>query len=129
MILLGLSGSLMVCGLSFRELTSSAPFSFDADSRSTGYFYDTIDAAGILITFNQAVGLWLWSSALVDVSVSVTLFMGLRSKRVGFNATTDSVLSRMIHIAVATASYTAVLAVVGAVLGVAFDEDNLMTTE
>jgi hypothetical protein len=66
---------------------------------------------------------------LQDVSVSLALFISLRKKMAGFNATTDNVLSRMMTIAVATASYTAILSAVGAVLGVAFDEDNLWTTD
>lgn len=53
LVLLGLCGSLMVTGLSFR------------------YFYDTIDASGIVITFNQAVGMWLWSSCIVVGSFSL----------------------------------------------------------
>ncbi|ORY75622.1 hypothetical protein BCR35DRAFT_306110 [Leucosporidium creatinivorum] len=110
-VLLGLCGALIVTGLSFR------------------YYYDTYEESGIVISFNQAVGMWLWCSCIVDVSVSSALFISLRKKMAGFNATTDNVLSRMMTIAVATASYTAILSAVGAVLGVAFDEDNLWTTD
>jgi len=70
-VLLGLCGSLMVTGLWFRvgspgpsaELcTCRADLSF---LPARQYYYNTYEESGIVISFNQAVGMWLWCSCIV----------------------------------------------------------------
>ncbi|KAM0792163.1 hypothetical protein ACM66B_004860 [Microbotryomycetes sp. NB124-2] len=76
------------------------------------------------LNFGTAVGTWLWASAFVDVMITASLAFVLRSRIMNFNASTDSLLRRLIRLAVQTACYTAVLAVCGAALAFSFSADS-----
>ncbi|KAK4053680.1 hypothetical protein OIV83_001336 [Microbotryomycetes sp. JL201] len=82
------------------------------------------------LSFGVAVGTWLWASAFVDLMITISLAVVLRSRIMHFNASTDSLLRRLIRLAVQTASYTAVLAICGAALAFSFSSgspDSLYT--
>lgn len=57
--------------------------------------------------------MWLWSCAFTDVFITFSLTIALRKRIAGFNSSTDSVLRKLIFVAVETASYTAVFALLG----------------
>ena len=91
--------------------------------------------------------MWLWGSAFVDILITASLCVLLKSRIVGFNASTDGVLQQLIKLAVETALYTSVCAFLGgmettsshfdalpnsrtsfaAVLSNAFNEESLMS--
>lgn len=60
--------------------------------------------------------LWLWSSCTVDVGISGTLSYLLKAHVVGFNQKTDSTLVKIIKLSIETASYTAVMASIAAII-------------
>lgn len=76
------------------------------------YFNGTIDNI-LPFTYNDAVSLWLWSSAACDVAISLCFAFTLHRRIQGFNANTDTLLKKLIQTALRTAAYTAVLAVGG----------------
>ncbi|GAA5859989.1 hypothetical protein JCM8547_003047 [Rhodosporidiobolus lusitaniae] len=61
-----------------------------------------------------ASGVWLWASAAIDVGITTILVVVLRKRIAGVFEDTDSKLRRLSWLAVQSASYTAVLATVGA---------------
>ncbi|GAA6034653.1 hypothetical protein JCM8097_001100 [Rhodosporidiobolus ruineniae] len=67
---------------------------------------------------------WLWGAAGVDVCISLALALTLRQRVAGFNKKTDSLLYKLILSALQTASYTTVLAVIGAVLTSVYGSDD-----
>ncbi|KAM0753932.1 hypothetical protein T439DRAFT_322819 [Meredithblackwellia eburnea MCA 4105] len=75
--------------------------------------------------FPVATGMWLWGCAFVDVLISASLCVLLSKRIVGFNQSTDNILRRLISLALQTASYTAVCALMGAILSYAFPADSL----
>jgi hypothetical protein len=70
---------------------------------------------GYTIGYNNSIAIWLCSSAFVDIGISTTLYITLR-QRTGIVADVDSLLKRLINVALQTASYTAVPALVGGAL-------------
>ncbi|GAA5997206.1 hypothetical protein JCM5350_004169 [Sporobolomyces pararoseus] len=68
-------------------------------------------------SYNNAVSLWLISSAIVDVSISVALTITLR-QRVGMVKEVDSLLRRLMIVGLQSACYTAIPAVAGAVVSI-----------
>ncbi|GAA5820141.1 hypothetical protein JCM11251_005500 [Rhodosporidiobolus azoricus] len=68
------------------------------------------------IPWNTGFWMWLWASAVCDVSISLACAYGLRLKIAGFNKVTDSLLRELMVIAFRTASYTSLLSLVGAIL-------------
>ncbi|KAK4704207.1 hypothetical protein P7C70_g2008, partial [Phenoliferia sp. Uapishka_3] len=91
-------------------------------------------------------GIWLWLSAggmlivsvsclsgsqstcfTVDVTVTVALYLVVKDKMVGFNASTDTMISQLIRLSVETASYTSGTAVLGALMAVVFPVNSLST--
>lgn len=68
------------------------------------------------LTFQNATGAWLWGCAVVDITITIGLGVQLYQKLGGINETTNNILTRLIRGAIQTASYTTVLAVLGAIL-------------
>ncbi|KAI5475503.1 hypothetical protein MNV49_001317 [Pseudohyphozyma bogoriensis] len=81
--------------------------------------YDPEDAASNL--FRISFSLWLMTSAFIDVVNSATLCYLLKKTVAGFNSRTDGVLNQMIKLAIETGSYTAIIAVIGAILDLTLD--------
>ncbi|GAA5856046.1 hypothetical protein JCM8547_002954 [Rhodosporidiobolus lusitaniae] len=75
--------------------------------------------------FNSITGAWLWCAAICDVGVTVLLCVVLHKRIAGFNSQTDTLLQKLSKLAIQSASYTAVLAVLGAILAYAVPNDNL----
>lgn len=67
--------------------------------------------------------IWLWASATADIALSIALYVNLRSRIAGFNMKTDHAIQSLINVALKTASYTAVVALAGAItsVGIPFD--------
>ncbi|KAK4048720.1 hypothetical protein OIO90_005713 [Microbotryomycetes sp. JL221] len=103
-ILVGLSGAIMYIACSFLY-RANKPFPPGLD-------------------YSMAIGTWLWASAFVDLMITVSLAVVLRSRIMHFNASTDTLLRRLIKLAVQTASYTAILATCGAALAFSFSSDS-----
>lgn len=76
------------------------------------------------ILYAPAVSYWLFTGAAGDVVLSVTLYFNLRARIAGFNATTDNAIQALINVALRTASYTAFVATLGAVVSVAVPADS-----
>ncbi|KAI5479838.1 hypothetical protein MNV49_002650 [Pseudohyphozyma bogoriensis] len=76
---------------------------------------------GLNLMFAATGGLWLWGSAVVDVTNTATLCYLLQSRVQGFNERTDGVLRKLIRLAIETGSYTAFVAVLGAIFSDALD--------
>lgn len=72
--------------------------------------------------FNYAITGALWSStaAAVDLIISLTLYLKLRTSLRGFSQSTDSAIKRIMVVGIKTAIPTAVLQVLAAVLSIAF---------
>lgn len=68
--------------------------------------------------------LWLWSSAATDVLVTTALYYNLNSRISGFSSSTDSMLRKIGRIGVRTAAYTAIVALMGAIVSVAIPLDS-----
>lgn len=78
------------------------------------------------------VAIWLIGAAITDSTISLALFFNLRARSKaagGFNPTTSKLLGMLIRTGLQTAAYTAINSIGGAVVSVAFDETNLMTTD
>ncbi|BGO92253.1 hypothetical protein NBRC10512_001201 [Rhodotorula toruloides] len=91
------------------------------------YFNGTIDNI-LPFTYNDAVSLWLWSSAACDVAISLCFAFTLHRRIQGFNANTDTLLKKLIQTALRTAAYTAVLAVGGAAVASATPDTDYNST-
>ncbi|KAI5479000.1 hypothetical protein MNV49_004404 [Pseudohyphozyma bogoriensis] len=80
-------------------------------------------------TFNNIAGTWMWISAAVDMAITLTLTIGLRTHIAGFSEDTDSTLRRLITMAWRTAAFTSIFGLGGAILGVAFPLSNIPTSD
>ncbi|GJN92052.1 hypothetical protein Rhopal_005080-T1 [Rhodotorula paludigena] len=76
-------------------------------------------AAGTSLTvqlqWSTCIAVWLWSSAVADCVISGTLAFALYHRMSGFNEQTDSLLKRLAWYGLRSASYTAVVAMGGAI--------------
>lgn len=77
--------------------------------------------------WTSSAAIWLWSSAVADVSISLAAAYSLKSRIVGFNRETDSLLRTLIFIVLRTAAYTAILSVVGAVVESVYKDHQLQS--
>ncbi|GAA6000948.1 hypothetical protein JCM10207_007338 [Rhodosporidiobolus poonsookiae] len=68
------------------------------------------------IGWSIAVAIYLSCLAACDLSISIALGVGLRSRIAGFSQHTDGLLRQLIWVALRTAAYTTLLAIPGAVL-------------
>lgn len=81
------------------------------------------------MNYDVGNGIWMWTSASVDVFISMALWYTLKKHIVGFNTNTDSVLRSIIRVSLRTALYTSILSVVGAALSISFPATNLSTID
>jgi hypothetical protein len=72
-----------------------------------------------VLDFNNCLQSFLWISAVIDCSISVALARSLSRRHASFRDKSATRLSRWVHNILATASYTATLSVLGAVIGTA----------
>lgn len=75
----------------------------------------------------SASAIWLWSSAIADVSISLVAAYSFKSRILGFNRETDSVLRTLISIVLRTAAYTAIISIVVAALESVYKDDQLQS--
>ncbi|BGP16840.1 hypothetical protein JCM10213_003340 [Rhodosporidiobolus nylandii] len=87
------------------------------------------DDEDLTIPWNTGVSIWLWSSALADVVLSASLAYNLRKRIAGFSTQTDGLLRKLVHVSVRTASYTAIVSLVGAIVATIWQDDDIKTTE
>ncbi|BGP42889.1 hypothetical protein JCM10449v2_006903 [Rhodotorula kratochvilovae] len=98
-----------------------------AMATANGYFYlFGAEDSDLAIPYNTAVAIWLYASAVADLSISATCGYALRSRIAGFNETTDSLLRRLIFIAFRTASYTTIISIAGAIMLSIYSDDDLL---
>lgn len=90
---------------------------------SIDYTYHGYETVGGL-SYNAALAMWQWSSAFVDVSVSATLVILLKSHIASFNNNTDTVLRSLINLGIRTGAYTSLVAVAGAITATAFPANS-----
>ncbi|KAL8276374.1 hypothetical protein RQP46_011219 [Phenoliferia psychrophenolica] len=76
-------------------------------------------------TVDMCDGIWLWLSAAVDISISVSLYLVIRKLIAGLNPSTDTTIVSLIRLSVETASYTSLVAIGGALMSVVFPENRL----
>ncbi|GAA5906302.1 hypothetical protein JCM8208_003508 [Rhodotorula glutinis] len=69
------------------------------------------------LNWSTSIAIWLWSSAIADCAICGTLGWALRRRVAGFNERTDGLLKRLAWLSVRSASYTAIVAVGGAIAG------------
>ncbi|GAA5903323.1 hypothetical protein JCM6882_008135 [Rhodosporidiobolus microsporus] len=81
-------------------------------------------AMAMLTSAANFLAAWLWGSAATDLIISLSLALTLRKRIAGFSHTTDALLKKLIVAALQTASYTTLLAILGATTSVAFDDWN-----
>lgn len=75
----------------------------------------------------SSAAVWLWSSALADVSISLAAAYSLKSRIAGFNRATDSLLRTLIFIVLRTAAYTAVISIVVATVESVYKDYQLQS--
>ncbi|GAA6007532.1 DUF6534 domain-containing protein [Rhodotorula paludigena] len=80
------------------------------------------------LNWNTAIAVWMWVSAVADVSISATFAVSLRRRRAGFSSNTDSLLNRLAWYSVRTASYTAFVALGGAIAASIFRDSEVAYT-
>ncbi|GAA6042121.1 hypothetical protein JCM8097_003117 [Rhodosporidiobolus ruineniae] len=96
-----------------------------AVTTADGVFYlQGAEDGSLAISYNSANSIWLWASAVADISISSACAYGLMSRVASFNVVTDSLLRRLTLIVVRTAAYTSLLSIVGAICLVIWSDDN-----
>ncbi|GAA5828790.1 hypothetical protein JCM3766R1_003821 [Sporobolomyces carnicolor] len=100
-------------------LISLALLSFAASISVTALAFILYNNGTSTFSYNNAVSMWLITSAVVDVLISIGLTVTLR-QRVGLVKEVDSLLRRLMFVALRTASYTAIPAVAGAVVSIVY---------
>lgn len=75
----------------------------------------------------SSAAVWLWSSAIADVSISLAAAYSLKSRIAGFNRETDSLLRTLIFIVLRTAAYTAILSIVVAAVESVYKDYQLQS--
>ncbi|ORY78455.1 hypothetical protein BCR35DRAFT_332336 [Leucosporidium creatinivorum] len=76
------------------------------------------------LAFGDAVGIWLWSNACIDIFNTITLLLVLRKRIMHWNEATDNIIRRLMKLAVQTAFLPAVLAVIGAAMAFSFNNTS-----
>ncbi|GAA6047485.1 hypothetical protein JCM3770_005770 [Rhodotorula araucariae] len=80
------------------------------------------------LNWSTCVAIWLWSAAVADCVICGALAWSLGRRVAGFNSRTDSLLKRLAWYSVRSASYTAIVAVGGAVAGSLYGDSVLEWT-
>ncbi|BGP44337.1 hypothetical protein JCM10450v2_000148 [Rhodotorula kratochvilovae] len=91
--------------------------------------YNSDDDIKLPIPWNTAVAIWLWASTVADVSITAALTYNLRKRIAGFNRGTDALLRNLIWLGLRSASYTALLSLVGAIVATIWGDSAYRTTE
>jgi di/tricarboxylate transporter len=68
--------------------------------------------------------MWSFCAAVVDLVITISLVLVLKSKIMGFSDRTDGVLKKLIQLTISTAVPTTIVAIVGAALAFAFGDDS-----
>ncbi|GAA5859724.1 hypothetical protein JCM1840_006426 [Sporobolomyces johnsonii] len=116
---------LRVAFLGFMFLAITLSFVGASLTAATAFMYanNTIDKISP-IDYNKSFAVFLWTGARVDILISTSLAISLRQRIHGFNVITDSLLRKLTVVALQTASYTAVLAVAGAVVSTVLTDQD-----
>lgn len=72
-----------------------------------------------------ATAMWLIGGAFADIQISAALVSQLVKRIRGFSSSTDSTLRSLITVSLSSASYTAVMALIAAILNFAIPPDSL----
>ncbi|KAL8278124.1 hypothetical protein RQP46_009448 [Phenoliferia psychrophenolica] len=81
------------------------------------------------ITFPICSGIWLWCSAFVDITNTATLCILLRRRVKGWSSETDNMVKSIVVLAVETAMYTSLFALIGAVLSISWHPSTDLTAD
>lgn len=92
---------------------------------STAFQYHHQDV--FIMHWASSAAVWLWSSAIADVSISLAAAYSLKSRIAGFNRETDSVLRTLIFIVLRTAAYTAIISIVVAAVESVYKDYQLQS--
>lgn len=79
------------------------------------------------LTYNQAVAIWTWSSAAVDIAITLSLFLTLRKHIAGFNQEMDSILVKLMRLGLWTALPSTCLALAAAIASLTLKTHNVLT--
>ncbi|GAA5952271.1 hypothetical protein JCM3765_001925 [Sporobolomyces pararoseus] len=101
-----------------------ASFTGSILTTATSFMYYNNTIANINISFNNSVAIWLWNAAFVDIAISLSLLITLKQRIGGLNASTDSLIRKLIVVSLQTAAYTSVLATAGAVVSLVFKDSS-----
>ncbi|BGP02906.1 hypothetical protein RTBOTA2_005820 [Rhodotorula toruloides] len=88
------------------------------------FYHNGAEPGDLAISYSAGTAMYFWGSAVADVSISIACACSLRSRIAGFNSRTDSLLRHLIMIAFRTASYTAIVSLVSAVLSTVYNDSN-----
>ncbi|GAA5967886.1 hypothetical protein JCM11641_005799 [Rhodosporidiobolus odoratus] len=128
MVLLG--GSVVFADSVLYTLGATPQGAHDADLALPAYLLMSPSCLlDLKIALNTGTAIWLWSSALADISISVALAYNLRQKITGFSEETDSLLRKLIYIGIKTASYTSLLSFLGAIAASIWSDGDLRYTD
>ncbi|GAA6001322.1 hypothetical protein JCM10207_006608 [Rhodosporidiobolus poonsookiae] len=89
------------------------------------FYYNGTEESDLALSYNTGTAIFLWASAVADVSISCACAYGLRKRIAHFNEVTDNIIRRLVVIVFRTAAYTAFLSVIGAAINSAFSDDDL----
>ncbi|KAL8277234.1 hypothetical protein RQP46_010407 [Phenoliferia psychrophenolica] len=78
-------------------------------------------------SFNDFLASWSFVSAAVDIIITASLCLVLSGELRGFNRVTDDILKTIILLAMKTGALTSLVALSGAILGVAFPSTDMQT--
>ena len=92
---------------------------------TTAFQYNHQDV--FIMHWASSAAVWLWSSAIADVSISLAAAYSLKSRIAGFNRETDSLLRTLIFIVLRTAAYTAILSIVVATVESVYKDYQLQS--
>ncbi|KAM0746742.1 hypothetical protein T439DRAFT_329443 [Meredithblackwellia eburnea MCA 4105] len=76
-------------------------------------------------TFNLVNSVWTFSSAIVDVVITVSLILVLKGEMKGFNLQTDDLMKQIIRLSMETGCTTSFTALLSAILAVAFPKREI----
>ncbi|GAA5836893.1 hypothetical protein JCM9279_007692 [Rhodotorula babjevae] len=93
-----------------------------------GFLYTAgAEESDLIISYNGAQAMWMLSSAVADLSISLACAWSLRARIRGFNPETDTLLRHLSWIFLRTAAYTTILSLITAIILVTYGEYDLLS--
>ncbi|GAA5907036.1 hypothetical protein JCM8208_004496 [Rhodotorula glutinis] len=93
-----------------------------------GFLYAAgAEEGDLVISYNGASAMWMLSSAVADLSISLACAWALRARIRGFNPETDTLLRHLSWIFLRTAAYTTILRLITAIIMIVYGEYDLLS--